>query len=122
MDATEIERELDELLDEVDAVLEERGRVRQAYIRRRRVGSADRRTGPLPVGLERLPAHTRFSELSRGIEPGRGSGAGPNDAAAGHAYVRWNLIVLCVAIVVLATTALVARHELAALEVRISAR
>ena len=35
------------------------------------------------------------------------------------AYVRWNLIVLCVAIVVLATTVLVARHELAALEVRI---
>jgi len=35
------------------------------------------------------------------------------------AYVRWNLIVLCVAIVVLATTVLVARHELVALEVRI---
>ena len=35
------------------------------------------------------------------------------------AYVRWNLIVLCVAIVVLATTVLVARHELAPLEVRI---
>jgi len=35
------------------------------------------------------------------------------------AYLRWNLIVLCVAIVVLATTILVARHELAALEVRI---
>ena len=35
------------------------------------------------------------------------------------AYVTWNLIVLCVAIVVLATTVLVARQELAALEVRI---
>ena len=122
-DGTELERELDELLDEVDCRPRgERGGVRQGvHPEGRRVGSAIAEPGRSRLAFERPSG--AYSVLGTGVG-GRAvteeavQRAEPTRRRA-TAYLRWNLIVLCVAIAVLATTILVARHELAALEVRI---